>query len=261
MLAHEVCFSDTNGRVRWGGKRASDSDEFCTFLRGAVWARLTDADQAARFESDLRAVAATEMAVSTLEQVLLSSRSEREPWEIGEALAECLLEEGAGVRWPWNMERDKRTPKASLLGADLIGFVETDGGMLLLVGEVKTSSDASNPPGVMTGRSGMVHQLDTLATDLEIQSCLLRWLHHRCLGTSLWPVYQEAASKYLSSGGKALVLWGMLMRDTEPHRLDLQNRAEVLSAVVTDPTLVELNAWYFPDPATSWPALTSGGTA
>ena len=64
------------------------------------------------------------------------------------------------------MERDKRTPKASLPGADLVDFVSHNGETRLVLGEVKCSSDRNTPPNVMIGRHGMTKQLETLATDI-----------------------------------------------------------------------------------------------
>lgn len=260
MIAYDICFSDSYTHVTWQGKRVSNRDEFDAYLRGPVYKRVTDESQHTSFESDLRAISTTGMASDTLEQ-LLTYNSDKEPWEIGEALAECLLEEEYNVKWPWNTERDKRTPKASLPGADLVGFIKEGDAVLLVLGEVKTSSHPAYPPGVMNGRSGMIHQLDCLIDDLKVHLSLLKWLHARCKGTKCWPFYQKAVKKYLESKGRALVLFGLLMRDTDPHKLDLKNRAKALSRDVEAPTRVELNAWYFPRPINEWPLLLAGGRA
>lgn len=258
MIAYDICFLDSYTHVIWQGKRVGNRDEFDSYLRGPVHRRVTDESQRVSFESDLRAISATGMASDMLEK-LLTSKSDKEPWEIGEALAECLLEEEYNVKWPWNIERDKRTPKASLPGADLVGFVEDGNTVLLVLGEVKTSQDHKTPPGVMNGRSGMIHQLDRYADDLKVHRTLLNWLYVRCKGTELWPFFQRAVGKYLESKGRALVLFGMLMRDTTPHKLDLMNRAKALSQNVEAPTRAELNAWYFPRPIDEWPSLLAGG--
>ena len=258
MIAYDLCFSDSYTHVTWQGKRVSNQDEFDAYLHGPVYRRVTDESQRASFESDLRAISTTGMASDTLEQ-LLTYEPDREPWEIGEALAECLLEEEYNVKWPWNTERDKRTPKASLPGVDLVGFIEEGGAVLLVLGEVKTSSQPANPPGVMYKKGGMIHQLSSRADDLKVHRTLINWLHARCKDTELWPFFQRAIGKYLESKGRALVLFGLLMRDTNPHELDLKNRAKVLSQNVEAPTRVELNAWYFPRPINEWPSLLAGG--
>lgn len=258
MLNYNSTYFENDSQVSWHGKYVDDQAEFNAHLAGPTRSRLYDEEHQAQFTADLRALATTEMASDTLVQ-LLASEPEKEPWEVGEALAECLLEEERGVKFPWNSERDKRTPKASLPGADLVGLMEDGDDALLVLGEVKTSSDTNSPPQVMNGKSGMIHQLDTLATNISIHNCLLKWLHTRCKHTDLWPLYEKAAKRYLSSGGRAIKLIGMLMRDTEPNELDLKNRAKQLVTTVSAPTGVELDAWYFPTPIEDWPVVVQGG--
>lgn len=258
MLPYNPAYSKIDGQVKWAGKSVDGQDKLNAFLSGPTRNRLFDAEQQTQYEADLRALAVTGMASDTLMQ-LLASTPDKEPWEVGETLAECLLEEELGVKFPWNSERDKRTPKASLPGADLVGLIEDGDEALLVLGEVKTSSDANTPPQVMSGKSGMIHQLDTLATNISIHNCLLKWLHPRCKNTDHWPLYEKAVKKYLASGGRAIKLIGMLMRDTEPNELDLKNRAKHLATNVSAPTEVELNAWYFPTPIENWPTVVQGG--
>lgn len=256
MIAYNSHFRDSCDQVTWHGKVVEDQAEFNTFLSGATSERLNDEVQHRQYEADLRALATTQMASDTIAR-LLTSEPEKEPWEVGEALAESLLEEERGVRFPWNTERDKRTPKASLPGVDLVGFVENGDDATLVLGEVKTSSELSNPPQVMYG---MTQQLETLANNTAVQNCILKWLRVRCVNTDLWPVYQRAVCNYLSSGGRSFKLIGMLMRDTAPNELDLKNRAGYLSTKISAPTAVELDAWYLPTPVANWPTIVQGGT-
>jgi hypothetical protein len=52
-------------------------------------------------------------------------------------------------------------PKASLPGADLVGLIALGADdAVLAIGEVKTFEDVDTHPGVMSGRSGMAHQLE-----------------------------------------------------------------------------------------------------
>lgn len=153
-MINNLCFSSNEGQVGWNGKCVESEAEFKAFLTGPTRSRLFDEEQHTQYEADLRALATMGMASDTITR-LLSSEPEKESWEIGEALAECLLEQERGVKFPWNSGRDKRTPKASLPGADLVGFIESGDEAFLVLGEVKTSSDANNPPPVMNGKSGM----------------------------------------------------------------------------------------------------------
>jgi hypothetical protein len=104
----------------------------------------------------------------------------------------------------------------------------------------------------MYGRSGMVVQLDTLATSIAIHNALLLWLHARCRGTAHWPFYQAAVTRYINTRGRDIVLLGVLMRDTRPNELDLKNRAETLVESASPPMSIELTAWYLPRAISTW---------
>jgi hypothetical protein len=196
------------------------------------------------------------MATEFLER-LLAAVPTSEGWEIGEALAECTIRDDAEqeTQWPWNTVRDRRTPRASLPGADLLGFCRRDGAVYLLLGEVKTSSSSDSPPNVMFGGSGMTWQLEENASRLDIQRTLLKWLHARCQSGAHREMFKQAVRRYLKSGGKAIVLVGVLIRDTEPNELDLKSRGEHLGDSFEAPMRVELQAWYLPVPIKEWPAL------
>ena len=91
---------------------------------------------------------------------IFSNSPSIEDWKIGEALAECYLEDFEKVRFHYPSSRDAKNPKVNLQGADLVGFVDIDEETtIFLFGEVKTSEDKDSPPRVMYGRLGMVGQL------------------------------------------------------------------------------------------------------
>lgn len=261
-LTYSVSYQGTDGSTRWEGRAVSDEDGFRTFLRGPVRERVRDSEAGEPFAAELRALATTGMMTKFLEE-FLEAMPEAKDWEIGEALAECVLREEAAreVCWPWNTVRDRRTPRASLPGADLVGFCRTDGGVLLLFGEVKTSSDAGTPPNVMYGGSGMTWQLEENATRLEIQHALLRWLRTRCGSPEHVDLYRAAVARYFASQGKELLLVGILLRDTPPDERDVRSRAKALAARLTTPTRIEIFSWYLPIPIAQWPAVLDGGTS
>jgi len=246
LVTHEICYSERCVQVRWLGYAITDLEEFKGLLRGAVRERLTDQQHTDDVEADLKALGETGMAQDTLARVLAAGRVKRKSWEVGEALAECILSEKHEAKWPWNSERDKKTPKASLPGADIVGFVPRKSDVVLLLGEVKTSRQKKSPPNVMSGRSGMVHQLDNLARNVKVHFSLFKWLHARCKGTEFWGMFKKAAKRYLNSGGGAIAVFGILVRDTKPDEMDLRNRGIALGKTVSKPTEVELNAWYLP---------------
>ena len=253
-----ACYEGDNQALPWRGTQITSADEFDTYLRGPVKARLGDSEPGQTFEEDLRALAATDMGISTVAQLLRATVAPLD-WEVGEAVAECLLRDEYEVVWPWNEERDQKTPRASLPGADLVGFIGTDDDALLLFGEVKTSSSPSCPPNVLNGRTGLIVQIDELAKKQQIHRSLVKWLHARCKGTEFWPIYQSATRKYLESGGREMVLVGILLRDTPPNELDLKSRARALAASVSPPMRFRLDAWYLPRSCSAWVSVVTGG--
>ncbi|WP_152568825.1 hypothetical protein [Microvirga sp. BSC39] len=212
------------------------------------------------FEEELQALATTDMASDTIRNLLNSGR---EPlnWEIGEGIAECLLTDELGVVWPWNENRDQKTPGASLPGADLVGFLKSGDDVMFLFGEVKTSSDTSAPPNVLFGRSGLVHQIDTLANATRVHFSLLKWLRARCTGNEFEPLYQEAATRYIHSKGRDIALAGILLRDTGVNEDDLRSRGEALVGVTQGVMRVRLDAWYLPRSVEDWGAIIKSAAA
>lgn len=253
-LASTVHYQGQAGNACWEGRHVADAKRFAGFVRDVVRPRM--ADEISSFEPDLRGLATTGMATEFVEH-LLKAVPEPEGWEVGEALAECALEKDSGreVHWPWSTVRDRRTPRASLPGTDLVGFYRQGETVLLLFGEVKTSSDAGTPPNVMYGGSGMAWQLEESAKRLDIQRSLLQWLHARCLVEPYRDLYEKAVSRYLASDGKELLIVGVLIRDTPPNEADLKSRGKALAQKLGSPTRVELIAWYLPVPIAEWPAL------
>lgn len=253
-LGSAVCYSGRAKSSSWEGRHVPDAERFKRFVREVVRPRV--ADVALSFESDLRGLATTGMATEFVEH-LLKAVAEPEGWEVGEALAECALQQDSGreVHWPWNTVRDRRTPRASLPGSDLVGFCREDDSVLLLFGEIKTSSDADTPPNVMYGSGGMTWQLEQSATRLDIQHALLRWLRSRCQFEPYRDLYEKAVERYLKSEGKELLLVGVLIRDTKPSELDLRGRGQALSKKFGKATRIELIAWYLPVPIAEWPQL------
>jgi len=259
-LPAEIAFAGTDGSVLWRGLTVADRDSFRRYIAGRVRDRVRDADSSIGFAAELRDMATTGMTSEFVER-LLRAVPQVYSWEIGEALAECVLAEDSSreVCWPWTTVRDRRTPRASLPGADLVGFCREGDAVFLLFGEVKTSSDAKTPPGVMLGRSGMSWQLEQQATSLEVQYALLKWLRGRCATSEHIELFHAATSRFVESAGREILVVGVLLRDTEATERDLVGRAKALASKLPPPTRIELIAWYLPVPIAEWPDLLHGG--
>jgi hypothetical protein len=233
-------------QVAWCGICMVEGEAFNSFMVNDVSSRLHDEKGAKDFEKHLRSLSPTGFAQDTLNKILAADVPEERDWAVGESIAEAYLNHHHNITWPWNHERDKRNPKASLPGADLIGFEINGDDVRLVLGEVKTSSDAKTPPGVMNGRSGMKHQIDNLTNNLGLINKLLKWLLPRCKGTEYEVTFNAAITLYLESGNKAVALFGVLIRDTLPNQLDLKARGELLSGTLQEPTSCRLIAIYLP---------------
>lgn len=262
-MAHQVfiteCYAGEEQQVAWVGAQMSDGDEFAQFLTNEVANRVHDAEGVSEFAAHLRGLATTDFQQESLHALLESASKEERDWAIGEALAEAHLTQEHGVEWPWNAERDKRTPLASLPGADLVGLMVDHEGALLALGEVKCSSEAKNPPQVMSGRSGMTHQIDKLANDLGVLQTLLVWLFPRCKGTPHQANFDHAVKRLFDSGNKAIALFGILIRDTQPNAKDLSSRGGQLAGRVQAPTYCRLKALYLPCPINELPERINRG--
>ena len=259
-LAPNTSYSGAQDSARWCGKAVSNADLFHSYLTERVRPRVDDDEAQDPFAAELRGMATTGMATEFVDS-LLRAVPEEKSWAIGEALAECVLadDDSREICWPWNLVRDRRTPRASLPGADLVGFCKEGDQVLLLFGEVKTSSDAGTPPNVMYGSGGMAWQLEEEATRLDIQHALLKWLRSRCEAPEHRDLYRIAVQRYVQSLGKEILVVGILLRDTEPNELDVASRARALGQKLQTPTRIEIIAWYLPVPIKDWPALLHGG--
>lgn len=260
-LISSIQYSGTRDNASWCGRAVADEDHFRSYIASRVRSRVEDEEGHDPFAAELRGMATTGMQTEFVEKLLRAIPDEKS-WAVGEALAECVLadDQEREICWPWNLVRDRRTPRASLPGADLVGFCKEGDAVLLLFGEVKTSSDAKTPPNVMNGSGGMGWQLKDEATRLDIQHTLLKWLRARCESSEHRALYQAAVQRYVKSLGKEILLVGILLRDTEPNELDVTARVKSLTKSLGSPTRIEITAWYLPVQIADWPALLHGDT-
>lgn len=256
-----INYQTDDKQASWCGVSLVEGDQFKSFLTSDVPARLNDEQGSKEFEAHLRGLANTGFANDSLNEILSAEIPEERDWAIGEAMAEAYLARSHNIIWPWNMERDKRTPMASLPGADLVGFETNGHDVRLALGEVKTSADQNAPPGVVYGRSGMTHQIEKLACELGLLNQLLKWLLPRCKHTEHEENFNSAVILLLTSGNKDVALFGVLIRDTEPNELDLKSRGEHLAKKLQDPTTCNLLAIYLPCSIADLPMRVSGGAA
>lgn len=192
----------------------------------------------------LGGLADTDFARENLER-LLGGEKKPEDWRVGEALAEFFLTTNRACHFPWPDGRDERKRGSSLPGADLVGFQRDDGVDRFAFGEVKTSAENTYPPGAAYGRHGLKQQLEDLRDRQTIRNDLVKYLGHRATHASWRDRYRSAAAVYLRDTN-AVRIFGVLLRDVEPHQDDLRARVAALGQNCPPSTVVELLGIYLP---------------
>jgi hypothetical protein len=188
-------------------------------------------------------------------QALQDESIEVQNFRVGEAYAEVILEQAFSCRFYWNELRDARNPKGNKTGADLVGFIEVEGQVLFLFGEVKVSSELNFPPSVMTGAKGIEGQLKDLYSYPSKRQILISYLKSK---TSHIPNEHPFKTDF-NSGLKAYYsnpenyqLIGVLIREVEHDESDLSLIYRRLSTRILEPIGLKLLALYLPIQQEDW---------
>ncbi|OQX52471.1 MAG: hypothetical protein B5M53_08360 [Candidatus Cloacimonas sp. 4484_209] len=251
MLSIEMAYENTNGWSAYQGVILKDG--FDEYLSSRVRPRFYDIEGTEALIEEFKDTTSTGFEKQLLIDIFSTSPS-IEDWKIGEALAECYLEDFEKVRFYYPSSRDAKNPKANLQGADLVGFIDIDGvTTIFLFGEVKTSGDKNSPPQVMYGRSGMIDQLRTIKNNPDLQRALIKWLGFKVKDLSdndpFKKDYRKALKVYLKEQAEhRYFLFGILIRDTQPKDTDLKSRHESLKNDLSAGTQLKLIALYIPMP-------------
>ena len=236
----------------WTGSVWREEEEVVA-ISADITERALDLAFETEITSKLRDMPSTGASAKWLTSFLEDAVShEVHPWQVGEAIAEAVLEDSHGVIFPWNTRRDERNPKASLPGADLVGLSDERPGTRFVFGEVKSSSDTRSPPGVLTGKSGMDQQLERLVDDQQLRFTLIKWLSARVSDEETGDLFDAALSAFVKSSGSSVRLVGVLVRDTSASERDVSTRGKALGERFPAPGSVELHAMYMPRPMVQW---------
>jgi len=190
---------------------------------------------------------------------LENEQLELQQFRVGEAYAEVILEEAFVCRFHWNENRDARNPKGNKTGADLVGFIEVDGQVLFLFGEVKTSSETANrPPQVMTSSDGIEKQLRDLYDDRAKRQILIAYLQskvrHYPEGHPFKADYNASFRAYYSNNCQFQLI-GVLVRDVAHDHRDVSVSYNRLSQHILEPNGIKLLALYLPMQKEEWQAI------
>lgn len=253
-------YTGTHNNVVWRGYTVEDNNVYHDFMKNEVRERLNDESGKAEIESHLRGLASTGFDLDNINELLSATATEEKAWAIGEAFAEAILEKENSVEFPWNQKRDLRNENSSLSGADLIGLIDDNGQIKLLIGEVKTSEEDKYPPQVMSGQHGMIDQLKAYHINHTRQMTIVNWLLVRCKNTSFENKFNEAFKFFITNGNSGLYLVGVLIRiSVETNELDLKNRCETLGKVLNGETKGDIQAFYLPNTINDFVNLAIGG--
>jgi hypothetical protein len=117
-------------------------------------------------------------------------------WEVGEVFAETVLEDEHDAMFPWATGWDKRTQRASLPGADIVGF-QNKAMPRFIFGQVKSSSEKRVPPQVVnSGSDCLRNQIFSLRHKRKERQQLIQWLLPRVKGTDWENAFRESLNKY-----------------------------------------------------------------
>lgn len=246
-----VLFKSAKNNVSYIGLRVTNPEDCVNWLNGPVRARAYDAEEITALEDFMRVEGFDN---SELYAAITTSDEQLTEKDIGETMAELALQARMQAIWPTNRRRDMRSVRASLPGADIVGFAPCEGeGHQFIFAEVKTSSDKKAPPAVMYGDKGLEYQLHTLATDRVVLRRLLIYSYSRVRGTPLMKEWREAFACLANDypGGAKLV--GVLVRDTMPQEKDVSHHASILSGKLPESDNISLMALYICVQAKDWP--------
>lgn len=246
MLAPEVVYEYEGANTGYKGYRV-DGD-FSEYMQNRVgpWHRDDAGDQILLDTSGVEQ--------DGFDSDTLRAHVSNEPWRVGESLAECFLVDYRGVSIPYNKIRDALNPRASGAGPDLVGITE-DG--LFVLGETKTSSDPSRPPGIVYSKSGMISQLIRIASDSLVRDSAIRWLGFGIRPKSVW---RAALKKYVASNQKAFRVFGILVRDTTPDERDVRKVHDDVADALPKSAFLDILALYLLVKISDLPGIVEGAS-
>ena len=202
------------------GRLTASTHEFRRYMQVRVRERLRRSSSREQLREYVSGLASTGFATTTLDEVSID-KVPLAPWEIGEVLAEVLLEDTEQAEFPWPPSWDKRSATASLPGPDLIGFLGNEGSESFLFGEVKASDADDVHASVIRGSDGLRRQIERLLSSEDRRQLLISWLWVRVRGGHWQPKFDRCLAAYLASPSQGVVV-GILLRGREPNETDLQ---------------------------------------
>jgi len=214
---------------------------------------LTDAPGLEHLEEFYSGLELTEFGQDNIAEALqpIPEDESSRGWREGEALAEAWLTDHKNCEFPWPFNRDLRHHRASLPGAELVGFIGAGTDTQFVFSQVKTSKEDRYPPQVVNrGDKSLIKQTLQLRDDKNIKKTLVHYILQRAtLDNGLVGQARVATKKWLESNYLDLVIFGVLIRDVPYSQFDLSGAAETLCEGCHPATRIEFIAIYLPEGA------------
>lgn len=193
-MTWKIEYSKIQENIQVKGFSVSEKD--CrSYFSDHVSSKIIESDSAEHLRTHLAELETTGFDTSTL---LTQTRSapQVKDWEVGEAFAETVLEDEHEAMFPWETGWDKRTFKASLPGADIIGL-QNKTNPRFIFGQVKSSSETRIPPQVVSSSNdSLKNQMYCLCHSTAERIQLIQWLLLRVKETDWERAFNEAIENY-----------------------------------------------------------------
>ena len=236
--------------------------EMSDLLKGSVFDNMIDVEVRDRLLTELAGLLDTgfssENLLADIQALENAVPEDLRTWRIGEALTEIVLEQNFQCRFHWNELRDARNPKGNKAGADLVGFIEIEGNVLFLFGEVKTSSETAHiPPLVMTKSDGIENKLKELYSKRDKRNILISYLASKTINLADDHQFKidlrKAIHTYYNSEQYQLI--GVLIRDVTSDDRDVSLSYEKIKTTILEPVGLKLIALYTSIKKEEWPNI------
>lgn len=246
-LIDETPYDHSEGKKRFRGFVLNDS-KFRNYLRTKVNKKFYDSEGTLNLQNLFKDIDPTGFDPEFLRSAFTSENTPID-WKIGEKISECFLEDYHNSIFPYNDSRDAKDSRSNLPGADMVGYVTIDDKTLFLFGEVKTSDQQQNPPGVVYGSDGLIQQLNEIKDDSKKRKELIMWLGHKInplpdddINKITW--IQASISYY--SHNEEFKIFGVMIRGVASNENDLKLVFEKVIPNMKDEIYFELISLYLP---------------
>lgn len=213
----DTTFQDNEGKISITGYSSDYVSDFKDYIENEFTDRIDYYSGKKSFKEIISNLAETDFETQTIEQALEQDVSYQD-W--GEYFAFDQIENHLNLKIPWPAAWDKRVEKASLPGADIVSFKYEEDNVIFVFGEIKTSSEERAPPTVVIKKNkGLIDQIKKLTNKVKITH-LIQWLSLKSVGKD-WEKDFQNAVKYYFKSNVGYCLLGLLIRDTDPKKNDL----------------------------------------